>query len=134
MQTNLDKLFKTSAEKEDGMEIEVSGVVFNCRRFHTNSPHVRAASLKFIKPVQRKIQLGLLSAEESRKLDVQLFVHSSLLGWSGLTGQDGNEILFSTEAAVNLFMALPDLYDLVLNEASNIQNFLEAEREELGNF
>lgn len=135
MKTNLDKIFKTSkAMESEGVKFVIEGVSFHCRRFHSNSPHVRAASMKHLKPVHRQLQQKTLSQEESTRIDITIFVESAMIGWEGLLDGEGKEIEFSTEAAIQLFTSLPDLYDTVINEASTLHNFIEEDKKDLGNF
>lgn len=134
MKTNLDKLFKTNKSLEiNGVDIEIEGVTFKCRRFHAGSTHVKAAYTRFLKPYQRHLQSNTISEALADKLDKQVFIAGALIGWTGLTDDQGIEIPFTEENALELFTELPELYTSLQNEATKLSNFMLEDREELGN-
>lgn len=132
MQTNLDKLFKTNKNLElDGVWLWVSDTTaFLCARYGgANSIKVKASVAKFYKPVAKMAEVSGLSPEKDLEISVKMFVHSCLLDWKGVTNEDGSEIEFSFDNAVKLLTSLPELFDHLVSNTRNVDNF----KEEMGN-
>lgn len=131
MKTNLDSIFKTNTNDEvDGIWMDINETVgFRVARFGgANDRLMKAASAKYYKPYARQADKGTLDSKKEREIMVNVFVGSCLRDWKGVEA-DGQEIPFSHEAAVKLFLALPDLFDTLHEYASDISSF----REDLGN-
>lgn len=129
MKTNLDNLFKTSEDCEvNGVDFEYGKVKFRCKRFGGRNQSLKAALATEMKPFSRQIELGTLSSAKETEIAIKVFVKASLVGWSGVE-IDGKEVEFSEENAIKLFTALPDLYNDLVKQAANIDNY----KEDLGN-
>ena len=131
MKTNLDSLFKTNKNLEkDGIWFSISDdTKFLIRRFGgANSQNVKQAMAKYYKPFSRQVQSGTLSAEKEKEILVRAFVDSSLVDWKGVE-IDGEEVEFSKDKAIELFLELEDLFEALYAYASSNESF----REDLGN-
>ena len=131
MSSNLHKLFKMdSSLEQDGVWFEVTDTTkFKIRRFGGSNTKLSAAYAKHYKTKARLIESGQLPENESRRIFTSIFVESCLVGWEGVTDEDGNEIPFTVENAMNLLSDLPELFDTLWGEAKNQNNY----REDLGN-
>lgn len=129
VKTNLDHLFKTNAEEEtNGVDFEYGSVKFRCKRFGGRNQALKAALATEMKPFSRQIELGTLSDSKEREIAIKVFVKACLVGWSGVQ-MDGKDVEFNEDNAIKLFTALPDLYNDLVKQASNIDNY----KEDLGN-
>jgi len=131
MKTNLDKAFKSDKKMEtEGIWLELSeGVKFRVARFGGgNSSAVKKAMAKYYKPYARAIEKGLLAEEKEREVMAKAFVDSCVLDWEGIE-IDGELTPFSKEKAVEFFLSLPDLLDVVVEYASAQESY----KEDLGN-
>lgn len=72
---------------------------------------------------RRQVQLEVLSNEESRKLMAQVYAETVVLGWEGVTDEDGNLRPFNVANCVALFEELPDLFFDIQAHASNLAIF-----------
>jgi hypothetical protein len=131
MRTNLDTLFKNSADLEN------SGIWFSLtektrflvKRFGgNNATAIKAAIAKHYKPYARLIELGSLSPDKEREIQNKVFVNSCMVDWEGVE-IDGKITPFSKEVAVEFLNNLPELANTLIEMASDTKNF----REELGN-
>lgn len=131
METNLDGLYKTNRDMEtEGNWFEVAdGVAFKIKRFGGyNSPEIKKAVAKYHKPHALMISKGLLPDAKEREIHTRAFVESSIVDWKGIT--IGDEVAeFTVDKAVEMLVGLPDLVEVLMQEASNFENY----REELGN-
>jgi hypothetical protein len=130
MKTNLDGLFKVSDEIEkEGVWFMVSETAgFLVKRFNRSNPNVKAAFAAHFKPYARQIELGTLDQSKEHEIMVKIFVQSSLKDWKGIE-IDGAVCPFNKDKATEFFIKLPDLFDLILQYASDFKNY----REDLGN-
>jgi hypothetical protein len=131
MKSNLDKLFKTSQTHEDGgVWFQVSPEVqFLVKRFGGfNAPKVKSALAKYFKPYAKQIELGTLSQDKEQEIMFKVFVESCVTDWQGIE-IDGQLKPFNTEDCLKLFTQLPDMAQLIIQYASDFNNY----REELGN-
>jgi hypothetical protein len=131
METNLDGFFKTDAKSEtEGVWFDYpNGAKFLIRRFGgLNSTKTKAIIASHFKPYARKIEMGTLSPEKDKEISVTVFVKSCLIDWSGVV-LDKADQKYSEEKAVELLLLLPALYEDLVKQASNIENY----KVELGN-
>lgn len=84
------------------------------------------------KPYRRN--MDALRDEQAEKLFMNVFVETVLKGWRNIKDKLGNEIPYTKENAIELFKALPRLYDELQSKAGGIEAFREEAREtESGN-
>lgn len=75
------------------------------------------------KPHRRAIAAGAMDDDMAEGLMMDAFIESSLLGWEGVTGEDGQPLEFTKANAKKLFQDLPDLFRELLNDAQNVALF-----------
>lgn len=134
MKSNLDKLFKTNHDAEaNGVWFMINDELgFRVRRFSEANPAMQQVMSKFFKPYARQLELGTLSAEKSREVMTRVFVHGCLVDWQGVEIDGQASVPFSKEKAVELLIALPDLFKTLMDYAQKIDSYKE-ETEDLGN-
>lgn len=132
MRTNLDKKFRTDKNLEQqGVDLVLdSGVVLRVKRFGgSNSVEMQKALARHYKPVAQKISAGVLTPAEINAIDAKILADACLVGWTGVTDENGAEVPFSKEKAVEILSELPELTSTVMSYASNYETF----REDVGN-
>jgi len=131
MKTNLDSIFKTSKDiEQSGVWFMVSDEIgFLVKRFGgSNMSQMKQAMAKYYKPFSKQIELGQLSTDKELELTAKAFVEVALLDWRGVK-IDGVVTAFSREVAVNFLVSLPELFNVLMQYATNIENY----REDVGN-
>lgn len=137
---SLYKTFKTNEQKEiDGVPIEINearnddGTVptfFVARQSRRNKKFAKTMK-EISKPHQEAMDKGTLSDEVGADLLRTAFIRGCLRGWLNVLDEQGNLVPFNEETAEKLFVDLPDLFDQLQSESSNIANYraysLEAE-------
>lgn len=141
---SLRKTFKTDKTAEiEGVELEVAMNDHNGLPIKVRIARMGAANKRYTKalnkvttPHQAAIQNNALDNELARKMLMEVFVDTILLGWSNLpkselTGDesDTEELEFTRENALALFKELPDLYDDWEGRAQKSSTFREQERD-----
>lgn len=130
MKSNLDKFFKTDADLENnGMWFDISETTgFRVRAFKASNPRAKAAMAAHYKPYARQIEIGALEVTKQREVTTKLFIEMCLVEWRGVQIDD-KDVELTTENALKLFTALPDLFDTLWRHANDFTNY----KEELGN-
>jgi len=134
--SNTYKKFQTNKEAEQ------KGVVLDygdgmCIRI----ARAGGSNIKFEKAVQskmRKYELqskhGLLEPEQMRTIFREVLAETVVLGWEGVTDENGASMTFTKDNAIKLFTDLPDLMDDVLEQSRKVALFRsQIQEEESGN-
>ena len=132
MKTNLSKYFASDSNLEaDGVWIDLAeDVSFKIKRFGgKNAAKIKLLQAKYMKPYARQIEKGILDPEKERSIYIKIFSESCMVDWKGVVDENDKEISFSIDNAINLFSNLPDLFDFIVAESLNTDNY----REDLGN-
>lgn len=103
------------------------------RMSKANKAYTKALE-KATKPHRRSIELETMDENLAEKIFMKVFVSSVLLDWENVQHDDGVGISFREENAIDLFDALPELYDDLQDKAKKASLFREMELEaEAGN-
>jgi len=128
---------------ETNKELEVGGVpmeyspnkdgtvpTFNVTRMSRSNTRYTKRLEAATKPHRRSIQLETMDNGLAEKISMQVFVDTILLGWKNVQNRKGEVVPYSKEAALKLFMELPDFYDDLQARASKASEFRDAAIEE----
>jgi len=131
MKTNLDKHYKTDHRLEsEGVEFAIDdNTSFLLRRFNAQNPKVKAAMAMHYKPYARQVEMGTLPQEKSDEITRKLFIDVCLVSWKGILDDAGKPIEPTKENALELFKALPDLFDTLWRHVNDFANY----KEDVGN-
>lgn len=119
--------FKTDDKFEKGgVWLEYgSGMRLLCARAGGANKHFQRTLEKLSAPYRRAIEAKVLPPEEGEKLLIEVFAHSIVRGWEGVTKDDldgsGDATLveFSPKACVEFFTALPDIFHDVREQVNS---------------
>ena len=105
---------------------------FLCKFYDTRSADYAKAQMKAVRPHRVELQNMTLDSAIDREITARVFIECSLCDWKDVLDEDGKQVPFSVENALELF-ANPEnarvFYDVV-DEASAVANFriTDAER------
>ena len=124
----LDKKYgknKTLAKEGFPFKVPDSDVVFLIRQFDSieNAELVKKAMTEDFKPLQRQIQNDALPLDKVYALNVKVWCKIALAGWQNLVDDDGKEILFSLDTAVEMMLKYEDLYKILTEQSRDSSNF-----------
>jgi hypothetical protein len=77
-------------------------------------------------PFRREIQLNVLTEEQATEIARQVYADAVIRGWEGLKDRDGKPFPYSKENAVRLLMDLPELFQDLREQATNLALFRQA--------
>ena len=87
---------------------------------------------QLLKPHQQAWDRGTLDENMTEKIFNRALAEHVVLGWTGITDRDGEELEYSVENCMKLLTDLPDLKEIIFDEAKKVSNFIDAERLENG--
>jgi hypothetical protein len=119
------RTFKTDPGLEtSGITIDYgSAGKFRIARAGGSNKRFNKKFAQLTRPHRRAIAAQAMDDDLADGLMMDAFIESSLLGWEGVTGEDGQALEFTKDNARKLFRDLPDLFRDLLNEAQNIALF-----------
>ena len=127
---NLYKQFKTNPDLEkSGIFIEYGknskgeNISFKVARAGGDNVRYTKYLESKLKPHRRLLQLDSMDPKLLESIILDAFCNAVLISWSGVEGEDGKEIKFSTDAAIKLFTDLPELYKDLQTQCTNAALF-----------
>jgi len=110
--------------------LEKEGIVLDYGDFKIKVARAGGANAAFqkalaakVRPYKRQLDAGTIPDDVAEKLFLDVYAESVVLGWEGVTDENGKPLPFSKENAVKLFSDLPDLFRDVQSQAASISNF-----------
>lgn len=135
--TNLFAKYEADPKKEtEGVEIDIDGAVFICRRAGGGNRRYRAAIGMGVAKSGMSERLNsadqdvALAAED--EVTIEAFADSVILGWRDVTDRDGNPWEYSRENFVTLMNSCPEVFLFLRSHARDIDNFRASKVKELG--
>lgn len=84
-----------------------------------------------LNPYKDEFDAGRLSEEKSNEIMISCVAKTILVGWEGVKDEDGNDIPYSYENAVELLTDDQDCYDAITGHSNNIENYLTTAEQKL---
>ena len=118
------ELFKTDED------IENKGVSLNYGNFKIVVARAGGSNKKYLnlleaklRPYRRQIQTGTLDQETDVRVLAEVYAETVVLGWEGVTNEDGESIPFTKPNIIKLLTELPDLFADLRAQANNVSLF-----------
>lgn len=132
----MEGVWKDLYENDDGSVARVllkraggSNIPFSAELTKMMNKNRLILNIKKPNPAEQKEQNRI-----SNVIQATCYGKHAILGWEGILDNDGKEIEFSTDKAIELMTALPDLTTIIAMASTDIANYREQDREEdLGN-
>lgn len=135
MAKNLFKVYEVDKTREtQGVEIEVDGVYFVCRRAGGNNRLYRAA----ISEHSERLAAQLTSTDKKVQLDaedevtLQAFADTVVIGWREVLDRNDQPWDFSRDNFLELMRACPDVWLALRMRARDLDNFRFEETKKAG--
>lgn len=134
MSTSLNKYYQTNSKLEvEGNWFESeSGASFLVRRMGgKNQKKINESRAKHFMAHIEKLQNNTMPEDDQERIFIKVFVESCLIDWRGVFDENENDIEFNSEIAEQVLIECPDLFNELVDFASNRNKFKKVE--ELGN-
>jgi hypothetical protein len=99
--------------------------VWVARAGGTNEKFQRFHEMR-MRPYRTQTAAGTMDESVAREILADCYAHAIVTGWMGVIGRDGQEIPFSKQAVKELLLALPELFNTIMNDSMDRNNFLLA--------
>lgn len=139
-------------QNQTNIDVEKSGKWIDYGGYRIKIARAGGSNRKYLselelamKPIRRAIDAGTVPQERQKAIMVDVFAKTIIKGWetwdddkeewvSGIELEDGTIGKFTKELVVETLNALPSVLEDIQKDAMQLQNFLEAAREdEAGN-
>lgn len=125
------KKFATDAalEADKGVTIDYGDFKFTLRRAGgTNKAYSKVFNDKY-KPYRKMAEAGNLTDEIATRILVETYAETVIVGWDGVTDEKGKKLPFNRDNFTKVMTDLPELFNLVIEEATRLANFRKEEIE-----
>lgn len=124
------KMFKTNPELEcSGIEINYGDFIITIARAGGANKKFARAIEKKSRPFKRAIQSDTFDNDRANALLKEVYAETVVLGWEGVTDENGEELPFNRDNCLKLFNDLPDLFQDIMEQAQKSALFREDIRE-----
>jgi len=122
---NLYQEFETNKSKEEGIRLEpMPGIFFTVKRAGGSNKAFSEATQKKLRPYINKYKAGKnLPQDIIDTVNQEAFVDHCLISWENVTYRDGTPMPYTKEAAKKLLADLPELFNILSEDAHNVENF-----------
>jgi hypothetical protein len=99
---------------------------------HLTSIRFQRTLAQLQQPHRRKIDAGTMDPQLSKDIVCKAMAKGLLLDWKDVVDKSGEDVPFSNEAALKALTINPEFREFVSEFAQNLENFRQAELEEVG--
>lgn len=127
------KTYKTNGANEtDGIVLDYgdSGKIRIARAGGSNRKYTEQLRLKLLKPYERQIANNTMDEEASTRIFAEIYASTIILGWEGVSDENGKPLAFTRDNVIKLLTDLPELFRDIQDAAQKFSNFREAELDE----
>lgn len=132
---SLYKIFKTNNSLEvKGVWIEYGEeppIRFRIARAGGSNKAFAKRLDQLTRPVRKLLANNALSDERANEIYQEAFIQTVLLEWENVTDENGNELPLTFENAKKVFTDLPDLFNDLKEQATNMAMYREEELEKI---
>jgi len=119
------------AKEEEGIWLDYGedGSIHVSRAGGSNKKFAKMLELR-ARPYKRRIDKGTFEEDVANQLMIEVFADTIILGWKDIKDKDGNEMEYTRDNVIKLFLDLPELFADVSEQATAMGNFRFDEVEE----
>jgi len=130
-------LFRTNQKAEqDGVKVDYDDFWFYVGRTGGGNKRYTRIITERLRPHRRAIQTETIQEDLARKLAMETFAEGCVFGWGSkkhgegvMVGKDGEGIAYSTAAVVEMFNALPELFQDLKSQADSFANYRDGTKD-----
>lgn len=121
---NAYEMFSTDPKLEkDGIVLDYGEYQITIARAGSNNRKYRSLLSTVQKKHRHQIDNDLLDDGINDALMIEIYADSIILGWTNMTGPDGNALPFNRANVIKLMTDLPDLFINISEQANDAGNF-----------
>jgi hypothetical protein len=132
---SLYNLFETNEDRElDGFDLIIYDgdveIKFVLARAGGSNRKFANRLQALTRPYQRSMENGTMPEDKAAALMAQAIAETIILDWENVADRNGDMMEYSPARAKQLLIDLPDLRQIIMEEASKASNFIAKEVEE----
>lgn len=125
------KTFKTDSKVEQtGIVIDYGDFKITIARAGGANKAYQKALERKTRPFKRAIQADAFSNDQAMAILREVYAETVVIGWEGVTDENEQPLPFNKENCIKLFTDLPDLFNDLMQQSSNLALFREQIRDE----
>lgn len=130
----LYSVFKTDQELEKkGVVINYGIAKFTVKRAGGANREFNNRLSEKSRAREKEIRTRTIDEDESRRILIEVYAESVVLGWEGVTDENGNLMEFNKKNFMKLMNDLPDFWDKFRDDCAALSTFQRESNEEDGN-
>lgn len=123
-------LFSTDASVENqGITLDFGDFAIRIARAGGANKKYAKALVRILKPYRKAIATNTIAEKKQNELMAEVYAETVILDWVGVNDKDGVEMPFNKENCVKLLTDLPVLFQQIMADAENFNNFKAVEVE-----
>jgi len=131
---NIRDLQTDKQMEQEGIDLNFGdGRIVTVARAGGSNRKYRVSLMKAHEPHKTALEHGSLDEDTAVNLLHTVFAESVVLGWQGWKDEDGNDLEYSVENAIQLFREAPEIFSVIRDESEKFSNFARKEVEDSGN-
>lgn len=125
-------LFSTDADVENkGITLDFGDFAIRIARAGGANKKYAKALVRILKPFRKAIATNTISDARQSALMAEVYAESVILDWVNVKDRDGVNMEFNKENCIKLLVDLPVLFQQIMADAENYNNFKAIEAEEV---
>ena len=130
LSTSIDKTFRREASLEtEGVWFDYGPIQLKMARAGGGNKKYAASLAKRMKPYQGALQFDSLPQETRERIIQEVYAEAVILDWKDVLDDNEEPIPFTYENVIDLLQSYPEIFNMVLTEATRFSNFKFAEDE-----
>lgn len=126
------ELFSTDAKAENqGINLDFGDFAIRIARAGGANKKYAKALVRILKPYRKAIATNTIAEKKQSELMAEVYAETVVLGWVNVKDRDGVEMEFNKENCIKLLVDLPVLFQQIMADAENFNNFKADEAEEV---
>lgn len=123
--------------EQEGVTLDLGVAKFRIRRAGGVNRRYSVVLAQKLRPHRRALDAGVLAEDVSASILMETYFETVVIGWEGVTDEEGNSLPYTLENFKKVMTDLPDLWSILMREADTMKNFQAEEvaedGEKLGN-
>lgn len=126
------ELFSTDAKAENqGITLDFGDFAIRIARAGGANKKYAKALMRILKPYRKAISTNTIAEKKQNELMAEVYAETVILDWVNVKDRDGNAMDFTKENVIKLLTDLPVLFQQIIADAENFNNFKSDEAEEI---
>lgn len=118
-------MFRTDprAEAVDGVTIDYGAFRIRVVRAGGANAKFRRIMAERLRPYRKQLEMGTMDEAVAEQILREAYADAVIVGWEGVTDENGNDLPFTRDNVLKVLEDLPDLFRDIQEQANLLSNF-----------